>query len=80
MAVNPKAAGGICLRVKVNEQHFLPELAKVSPKVYAGGGFAHAAFLIDNCVNFSHTLPMLVFHFSPVRFLPGSGCLPGAFA
>jgi len=77
MPVNPKTAGGVCLWVKVYQQHLLPELSQVGPKVDAGGSFSHPTFLIDNCVDFSHTLPMSVPVFLPVRFLPMWGCSPG---
>jgi len=60
MPVNPKTAGSVCLWVEVYQQHLLPELSQIGSKVDAGSSFSDATFLIDNSVDFSHTLPKSV--------------------
>ena len=48
----PKAAGGVGLRVEIQQQNFLAERGKAGGEVDGGRGLAHAAFLIGYCDNF----------------------------
>ena len=52
--VQTHAGGGIGLRVKVTEQNLLSQFLQGSRQVHGGGGFAHAAFLIDYGNYFTH--------------------------
>lgn len=52
--VHAEAGGGVGLRVEVHDEDALAELRQVRAEVDGSGGFAHAAFLIDEGVDASH--------------------------
>ena len=52
--VHSHAGGGVGLGIEVAQQDPFPGLCQGSGQVNAGGGFADAALLIDNCDDFSH--------------------------
>ena len=57
---NTKAGGGVGLGVKVAEQDFQTQIMETSGQIYGGGGFAYAAFLIDHCNGFCHSILLYV--------------------
>ena len=40
--------GEITLRVNIHQQNFLPLHSQTDAQIFTGGGFARAAFLVDN--------------------------------
>ena len=52
---------GVCLWVKVAEQHLFPKVVEGRRQVYGGGGFSHAAFLVDDGDYFAHFLLLSFF-------------------
>ena len=50
-------AGQVPLRIEVNEQRRCSRALQGSPQIECGGGFAHAAFLIED--RYSHGWPVL---------------------
>ena len=53
--IDAHAAGGIGLRVGIDEEHFLLERGKRGGEVHAGCGLAHTALLVDDGYGLAHT-------------------------
>ena len=53
--VDARTHGGIALWVEVNHQHAPPNGGECRGQVDSGGGFTHAAFLICNTKDISHS-------------------------
>ncbi len=45
---HPKPARGVCLRVAIEQKHLPPFNRQAGCQVDSRGGFAHAAFLVDD--------------------------------
>ena len=52
--VHTEGGGGVGLRVEVHDEDALSELRQIRAEVDGSGGFAHAAFLIDEGVDSGH--------------------------
>ena len=50
-------AGGVGLRVEIEEQHALAEGGEAGGKIDGGGGFSHAAFLVGDRDDFGWHSP-----------------------
>ena len=53
--VDAHAAGGVGLRVGIDEEHFLLERGKGGGEVHAGCGLAHTSLLVDDGYGLAHT-------------------------
>ncbi len=60
-----QAGRGVCLGVKVAQQYAFSRFLQGGGEIDGGGGFAHAAFLIDNCDDFSqnHASFLFLYHY-----------------
>ncbi len=54
MAVHAETGGGVALRVEVYEEYAATLPREVRAEIDGGGGFADAAFLVDEGVDFAH--------------------------
>ena len=52
--VHAHSGGGICLGVKVAEQHLFAQIRQGRRQVHRRSGFAHAALLVYDGYDFSH--------------------------
>ena len=55
--VHAQAGGGVGLGVEIAQQHPFSLGAEGGCQVDGGGGFAHAALLVDHCDDSGHVLP-----------------------
>ena len=58
------SAGGISLRVQVDQKHLIAQYAKGSGNIYCRGGFSHSALLVCKRNDFSHlffVIPFILF-------------------
>ena len=60
---NTKAGSGVGLRVKIAQKRFQSKIMEGGGQVDGGGGFTHAAFLVDNGKNFTHFAPPKLLEF-----------------
>ena len=66
--VDAHAAGGIGLRVSIDEEHFLLERGKRGCKVHARCGLAHTSLLVDDGYGLTHTFLYILSTFSLFYF------------
>ena len=50
------AAGGVALRIRVDQQRVLLGCGETSCEIYSGGRFAHTALLVCNCDYSGHVI------------------------